>query len=412
MNKICVIGLGYIGIPTAVMFASKDYEVIGVDIRDSVVNSINNKLLPIKEKGLEQLFLSNIFKATTKPIESDIYIICVGTPIDDDNNVNLDAVISASKSISSLIKPNDLIILESTIPPGTTDDIVLPILESEHLKAGEHFYLVHSPERVIPGNLLEELVSNDRVMGGVSKTGAIKAKELYSCFVEGNIYLANAKTAETSKLMENTYRNVNIAFANEVAQVCEKLKINAWKVIELANKHPRVNILNPGPGVGGHCIPVDPWFIVEKTKDQSQLIKLALEKNRDMPQFTAEKIYSILGNNKNFKICLLGCTFKANTDDIRESPTFELEKILNKNNYVTIYDPNIEDYSKIDLYESCKNCDAIILMVDHKQFKDIDIPKLRKVMNKNYILDTKNLLDKKQYISKGFSYYLLGDGSI
>jgi len=412
MSKICVVGLGYIGIPTAVMFSSKGFEVVGVDIRNHVVQSINNNILPIEEKGLDELFENHPFKASITVIPSDIYIICVGTPIDSNNNVDLEAVIQASKSIAPFVKKNDLIILESTVSPGTTNDIVLPILEKNNLKAGVDFNLVHSPERVIPGNLIYELKNNDRIMGGISKDGAIKAKTLYKNFVSGNIYLTNALTAETSKLMENTYRNVNIAFANEVATICEKLKINSWEVIELANKHPRVNILNPGPGVGGHCIPVDPWFIVEKAPLQSQLIKISLEKNRSMPTYTVNKLFNIVQRKTELNICLLGCTFKANTDDIRESPTFEIYNLLKKENNVNLYDPHVKGYHEQSLYKTCENADAIVLLVDHKEFADIDYNKLFNIMTSNIILDCKNFISKEIATAAGFSYHLLGDGSL
>ncbi|MBN2853531.1 MAG: nucleotide sugar dehydrogenase [Clostridia bacterium] len=410
--KICIIGLGYIGIPTATMFASKGYEVIGVDIRENVVKAINSKHLPIEEKGLSELFSNHPFKASLTPEIADVFIICVGTPTDENRKVDLTAVISASRDIAPYIKRNDLVILESTVPPGTTNDIVLPILEKENLKAGVDFNLVHSPERVIPGNMLQELLSNDRIMGGITREGAVRAKELYSSFVKGQIYVTDAKTAETAKLMENTFRTVNIALANEVAMISETLGINAWEVIELANKHPRVNIHSPGPGVGGHCIPVDPWFIVEKAPEESQLIRMSLEKNHSMPAFTVNRIFNILGGEKGFKICLLGATYKANTDDIRESPTFDIVRLLEKENQVTLYDPHVNEYSEKDLYDCCESCDLLVLLVDHQQFKDIDYLKLHKIMKKPQLFDTKNFINRKSVTELGFSYHLLGDGSL
>ncbi len=412
MKKICVVGLGYIGIPTAVMFASKGHEVIGVDIRENVINSLNNLQLPIEEKGLEKLFLKHPFKAKLQPVDADIYIICVGTPTDTHKKVNLTAVKSAASSLIPYIKKGTLVIIESTIPPGTTKDIVLPLVEQSGFKAGKDFYLVHSPERVIPGNMLFELANNDRIMGGISSIGAILSKELYECFVNGQIYTTTATTAETAKLMENTFRNVNIALANEVATICEKLQINAWEVIELANKHPRVNILQPGPGVGGHCIPVDPWFIVEKTPDQATLIKQALEQNEMVPIKLVSKIYDITKSKKGLKICLLGCTYKANTDDIRESPTFVIEAELTKDNQVVLYDPNVSDYANGSLYDACSGCDMVILLVNHQQFLNIDYLKLASVMKSCVIFDCKNFLEKEKAIKNGFDYYLIGDGSI
>ncbi len=412
MKKICVVGLGYIGIPTAVMFASKGHEVIGADIRKNVVNSLNNLVLPIEEKGLDTLFLQHPFTAKLQPVMADVYIICVGTPTDQNKNVDLSAVTSAASSLIPYIEKDTLVIIESTIPPGTTKDIVLPIVEQSGLKAGKDFYLVHSPERVIPGNMLFELANNDRIMGGISETGAIKAKELYECFVKSQIYTTTATTAETAKLMENTFRNVNIALANEVALICEQLQINAWEVIELANKHPRVNILQPGPGVGGHCIPVDPWFIVEKAPKQATLIKQALEQNELVPSKVVSKIYNITNSSKGLKICLLGCTYKANTDDIRESPTFVISDTLSKDNQVILYDPNVSIYSNGSLYDACKGCDVMVLLVNHQQFSNIDYLKLAVTMKNNIILDCKNFLEKEKAIKNGFDYYLIGDGSI
>lgn len=412
MKKICVVGLGYIGIPTAVMFASKGHEVIGVDIRKNVIDSLNDLLLPIEENGLEKLFLKHPFSAKSQPVDADVYIICVGTPTDSQKNVNLSAVKSAASSLIPYIKKGTLVIIESTIPPGTTKDIVLPIVEHSGLKAGKDFYLVHSPERVIPGNMLYELANNDRIMGGISSIGATLSKELYECFVKGQIYTTTATTAETAKLMENTFRNVNIALANEVATICEKLQINAWEVIELANKHPRVNILQPGPGVGGHCIPVDPWFIVEKTPDQATLIKQALEQNEIVPIKLVSKIYDIAKSTSGLKICLLGCTYKANTDDIRESPTFVIEANLAKDNQVILYDPNVSDYSIGSLYDACSGCDMAVLLVNHQQFSNIDYLKLASVMKSSVIFDCKNFLEKEKAIKNGFDYYLIGDGSI
>lgn len=411
MTKICTIGLGYIGIPTSIMFKSKGYDVVGVDIRKNVVESINKNILPIEEKNLAELFTNNNFKALYSPCEANVFIICVGTPINNDNSVNLKAVISASTDIYPYLKKGDMVILESTVPPKTTSDIVLPILEKSGLKAGIDFNLVHSPERVIPGKILYELVNNNRIMGGITNECAIRAKKLYESFVEGEIFMTDSTTAETSKLMENTFRNVNIAFANEVSRVCEDLKINAWDVIELANKHPRVNILEPGPGTGGHCIPLDPWFLVEKSPNESKLIKMSLELNREMPQFCVEKIYKILGKSKGNKICLLGVTYKADTDDVRESPIWEIEKILKENNQVTIYDPNVLEYKSPSLCEKARDCDLVVLCVNHTAFRSIDLNELGSVMKSKAILDTRKFFNKDTIISKGFNYYLLGDGT-
>ncbi|EPZ62352.1 UDP-N-acetyl-D-mannosamine dehydrogenase [[Clostridium] sordellii ATCC 9714] len=279
----------------------------------------------------------------------------------------------ACESILPYIKKGDIVILESTSPIGTIEDLVKPILETSKLKIGEDIFLGYCPERVIPGNILKELKENDRLIGAINQISGEKIKNLYSSFVEGNIYLMDTKTAEICKLMENTYRDVNIALANELAIICDDLNINVWEVINFCNKHPRVNIHNPGPGVGGHCLAVDPWFIVEKSPQKSNLIKLSREINDYMPLYLFKKIEQILANIKQNKIVtILGMTYKADIDDIRESPIITLIDILAKNGYeVRVCDPKVDIYENLyeDLIKACENSELVLLAVNHKELK-------------------------------------------
>jgi len=267
MNKVCVLGLGYIGLPTAAVLATHGFSVVGVDANAVVVDTVNNGGIHIKEPGLNTIVQAAINSGNlvvrTKLERANAFIIAVPTPLES-RRADLKYVKSATESIVPYLERNNLVILESTVPPKTTEELLVPILEQSRLKAGEDFYLAHCPERVLPGNILKEIIENDRIIGGINPESAAKAKALYSRFVSGAIYLTDATTAELVKVMENTYRDVNIALVNELSRICTKLGINVWEVIELANKHPRVNLLRPGPGVGGHCLAVDPWFVVEK----------------------------------------------------------------------------------------------------------------------------------------------------
>ena len=269
--KIAVIGLGYIGLPTAAMFARAGLDVIGYDINKEVVEALNKGKILISEPGLGELVKEVVENKKLRGVscleESDAFIICVPTPINEDKTANLDYVKDAARSISKFLRKGNAVVLESTSPPGTVEDLVVPILAESGLAIGEEVYVAYTPERVLPGKIIQEIVQNERVVGGINEKSAHVVRDIYSAFVKGNIYTTDSKTAELCKLMENTYRDVNIALANELAIFCEEMGINAWKVVELANKHPRVNIHLPGPGVGVHCLAVDPWFIVEKQKE-------------------------------------------------------------------------------------------------------------------------------------------------
>ena len=298
MKKICVIGLGYIGLPTASMLTTHGFEVLGVDINSEVVKIINSGGIHIEEPGLHTLVQAAIksgkLKASTNPESADIFIIAVPTPFTKEKKADLSYIKSAAKSIAPLICKDNLVILESTSPPGTCKDILEPIFKSFNLKVSSNYYLAHCPERVLPGYTLKELIQNDRIIGGIDKQSAEKVAQFYKVFIEGNIYLTDSTTAEMVKLMENAYRDVNIALASELAKICEKLGISAWEVIRLANLHPWVNLHAPGPGVGGHCIAVDPWFIIEKYPADTEIITLSRKINDSMPEYVVARIRKII----------------------------------------------------------------------------------------------------------------------
>ncbi|AEF97188.1 nucleotide sugar dehydrogenase [Methanotorris igneus] len=413
-KKICVVGLGYIGLPTASMLANHGYKVVGVDIDENKVNAIKNGTLQIEEPGLMTLVKGAINSGNlivkTEPEEADIFIICVPTPAVENNGTkkcDLSYVWSAARSIKPYLKKGNLVIIESTIPPNTTNKL--------HEFFGEGIYVAHCPERVLPGRILIELVENDRIIGGVDKKSAELAKEIYQSFVDGNIYLTDATTAEMVKLMENTFRDVNIALANEFAKVCEEIGVNVWEAIELANKHPRVNILKPGPGVGGHCISIDPWFIVEKSKN-AKLIKTARELNDKMPEYVCNLILREVEGIENPKIAILGVTYKGNVDDTRESPAKKIVAMLiSKNFTVKCYDPHAKvfDYELCDLRSCIENADCIVVLADHNEFKDFNEEEIKNIgskMRTKKIIDTKNILNHELWEKCGFDVVLLGDG--
>ena len=414
-KKICIVGLGYIGLPTATMFSCYGHKVIGVDVNEKVVNNINNGKIIIEEPNLEELVEDVVKKgnliASISPKESDVFIISVPTPIKDDKTSDMSYVISATKSIVKYLKEGNIVVLESTSPVGTTEEVVKPIIEESGLKVGKDIMLGYCPERVIPGKIIYELKSNDRVIGGIDKKSAEEIRKIYKTIVDGNIYLTDCKTAELCKLMENTYRDVNIALSNELLLICDKLNINVWEVIEYSNKHPRVNLHTPGPGVGGHCLAVDPWFIIEKEPELSNIIKSSRLLNDSMPEYVYNKINKILQKDKSKKITILGITYKANTDDMRESPIIKLIDKLLKNNYnVKVFDPYIKDFqiNCQSILEACKDSDLLILGVNHDYFKNLPLDEIKTTMKGNLILDTRNFLDKKEVEKSGFIYKLLG----
>lgn len=415
IKNICVIGLGYIGLPTAVLFSLYGHNVVGVDINRETVDKLNNGKIITKEPNLDNLVNYAVNQgnlvASNTPRESDVFIISVPTPIKEDKSADMKYVISAVESILKYLKKGNVIILESTSPVGTTEEIIKPMIEEYGFQVGSDILLGYCPERVIPGNIIYELKNNDRIIGGVNEKSAKEIEKIYKTVVNGNIYLTDCKTAEMCKLMENIYRDVNIALANEFLLICDKLDINVWNAINYSNKHPRVNIHTPGPGVGGHCLAVDPWFIVDKEPDYSKLIKSARNINDYMPIYMYELIEKILGPNTNKQITILGIAYKSNIDDIRESPIIKLIDKLLKNNYsIKVFDPFVKDFylNKKDILSACNGSDILILGVNHDYFKYLPLDAIKKEMKGNIILDTRNCLDEKEVIEAGFVYKLLG----
>ncbi len=391
MKTCCVIGLGYIGLPTAAVLAKNGFKVIGVDINKDIVKKINNAEIHINETGLSELVKEVVnqgsLEARETPTNADIFIITVPTPLRDNNNnipcPDISYVKQAVSSIIELINEGNLIILESTSPVGTTDEIAELIISKTNLSL-DKFHIAYCPERVIPGKTLEELISNSRIVGGVNISSALEAKKLYESFCKGEIYITNSKTAEITKLSENTYRDINIAFANELSIISESLNIDVGEIIELANKHPRVNILQPGCGVGGHCIAVDPWFIASQSPNESDLIQTARKVNLNKPKWIIEKIKEKIDfyqtkQNRVLNIGCFGLAYKPDTEDIRESPALEIVKDLIKSGYkVLTTEPNLDNHLDIELFETeevLNKSDIYIFLVSHHEFKNLEINK-------------------------------------
>lgn len=416
-----MLGLGYIGLPTASTFATYGLKVIGVDTNPKIVYGLNNGELHLFEPGLRTLvqaaLQSNNLVVREQPAPADAFIIAVPTPFKEDKKADLDAVIAAAESIVPHLQAGNLIILESTSPPRTTQDILAPILEKSGGKAGRDFHLAYSPERVLPGHILRELIENARVIGGINAASAQAGKDLYSTFVRGDIILTDATTAEMVKLMENTYRDINIAAANEFARLADQFQVDIWEAISLANRHPRVNILNPGPGVGGHCISVDPWFLVEAAPDTAQLIRTARQVNDSQPRYTLNFIRRCLGDLKGKKITVLGLSYKPDVDDLRESPAVGTAYLLKDAGAdVTVFEPYRKDFSMDGIHvagsleEAIQNADTLLLLVGHSQFKQFDPRTLREITTARVAVDAVHGWDRDAWLAAGFKFHRLGDG--
>lgn len=379
-KTIVVIGTGYVGLPAALLLARAGHTVVGVDINENIVRAINDGLLHIKEEELQAIMdepqVRANLRAQTTPAEADVFLIAVPTPVDPRKKVaEMKYVREATESILPYLKPGNLVILESTVPPLTCRDFMTPILERCGLKVGENLFLAHCPERILPGDVFYEIVHNDRIIGAADGKSRQMAVELYASFVKGKLYQTNDVTAELCKLMENTYRDVNIALANEFAAVAEGLGIDPLEAIELANKHPRVNILRPGIGVGGHCIPLDPWFIKEVDPQNSRLIFTSRLINDEMPHKVADKIRKAVRDLADPKIVAIGASYKANTEDTRESPAIEIVNLLRADGYhVAHYDPVAgASYSYPDgasLAEVCAGGDLLAILIPHNVVMD------------------------------------------
>ena len=420
-KKICVLGLGYIGLPTASTFATHGVQVVGVDINQQVVEVLRNGEIHIHEPGLRTLvqaaFHSENLRVSDKPEPADAFIIAVPTPITSDKQADLQYVVAATESIVPHLQAGNLVMLESTSPPRTTVDLLAPILERSGLKAGEDFFLAYSPERVLPGKILQELIENARVIGGINKVSAEAGRDLYSLFVRGEILLEDATTAEMVKLMENTYRDTNIALANEFSRLGLHYGVDIWRAIEIANLHPRVNILKPGPGVGGHCVSVDPWFLVEGAPELTPLIRQAREVNDAQPEHVIALVEEILGDLKGRRVTALGLSYKPDVDDLRESPAIEIvQSLVGKGAEVLFYEPfalgtEIEGAREaLSLEEAFKDSEGIVLLVDHKLFHDLDPNWVAGFIKAKVAVDACGAWDRQVWREAGFKIGVLGVG--
>lgn len=409
-ETVSVIGLGYIGLPTAAMFASRKLKVIGVDLNQYAVDTINSGNIHIVEPDLDMLVSAAVtagyLRATTVAESADAFLIAVPTPFKDNYQPDLSYIEAATKAIAPVLKKGDLIVLESTSPVSATEKMaewVAQVRPDLNIPTNENhsgdIFIAHCPERVLPGQVVRELVENDRVIGGINKESSQKAVELYKTFVKGECIVTNARTAEMAKLTENSYRDVNIAFANELSIICDELAIDVWELIALANRHPRVDILQPGPGVGGHCIAVDPWFIVSKTPEVAKLIRQARETNDRKPTWVIDQVekqvtrYLLEHPDKKREevtVACFGLAFKPDIDDLRESPALQITRDLNTNIgcKVVAVEPNVdsvdEAFSLINLDTAFSQADIYVLLVDHFQFK-------RFKPSADYIVDTKGI---------------------
>lgn len=402
---LVVIGLGYIGLPTASIFATRGQKVLGVDIKQEVVDTINQGNIHIVEPELDVLVRSAVqsgfLRADISPASADVFIIAVPTPFrigsNSERHPDLAYVESAARRIAPVVGHGDLVILESTSPVGTTERVRNWITDERSLRSlpPVSALYAHCPERILPGQMLKELVTNDRICGGLSVEAAQKAREFYRCICTGKILITDAATAEMVKLTENACRDVNIAFANELSMICDKLKLDPWEVIRLANHHPRVKILQPGPGVGGHCIAVDPWFIVDSAPEESRLIRAAREVNDAKPCFILNKIREAAQIKNSRKIACLGLSFKADVDDLRESPSVEICHVLATEGYeLHVVEPHIRSLPKslqlpgvilTDATAAIETCAVVVLLVNHRQFTAIPRPQDKE----RFVIDTR-----------------------
>ncbi|EGT0681637.1 nucleotide sugar dehydrogenase [Clostridium perfringens] len=408
MKKLNVIGLGYIGLPTALMFAANGLDVVGTDLNDKLVNTLNSGNLTFEEAGLEKIFkkaLNNGVEFKNEYEKTNRYIITVPTPyIKESKKIDAKYVEAATRQVLEVCEPNTILVIESTVSPVTIDKFVRPIIEEKGFKIGEDIHLVHAPERIIPGNMVYELENNSRTIGSDSREVGEEVKSWYKSFCKGDIVVTDIKVAEMSKVVENTFRDINIAFANELTKMCNREGMDVYELIRIANKHPRVNILQPGPGVGGHCISVDPWFLVGDYPDIVNVVLGARQVNDAMPQYVFDKLHKIMKENniKDYsKVGLYGLTYKENVDDMRESPTLQLLDIFNRYNIdnIKIYDPFIKEKKfcgqVMNLDEFLSGIEIILVLVGHDEIKNNQI-----ILSNKIIYDTRNIIHNGKKIYK------------
>ena len=393
---VCVLGLGYIGLPTASLLGTRGRRVYGVDISARVVDTINRGEIHIVEPDLDVLVRGAVsagrLTASQEPVEADVYVIAVPTPCSVDKVPDTSMVEAATRALLPLLRPGNLVLLESTCPVGTTDELVATILAETGYAPGEDFHVAYCPERVLPGRILTELVENDRIVGGVTPASTEVAVAFYEGFVRGEVVPTDARTAEMVKLTENSFRDVNIAFANELSMMCAKLGVSVWELIRLANRHPRVSILQPGPGVGGHCIAVDPWFLVHGAPEEANLIRQARAVNDAKPDWVLQRVVTRARRMRDPVIACLGLAFKADVDDLRESPAVDIVRRLVEANVgeVIVCEPNIEEHDEftlVDQAEALRRADLVVVLVDHRPFKRIP----REALHETVLIDTKGV---------------------
>ena len=390
--KICVVGLGYIGLPTAALLANKGYDVHGVDVVQTTVDTINRGEIHIVEPELDTFVQAAVksekLKANTKPVKADVFIIAVPTPFHEGFVPNIDYVVSATEAIAPYVVEGNIVILESTSPVGTTDKVE-EVLKEKGVDTSK-LYIAHCPERVLPGQIMRELVENDRIVGGTTPQATEKTVEFYKTFVDGEVLSTDAKTAEMAKLTENSFRDTNIAFANELSILCDKFGIDVWELISLTNRHPRVNVLNPGAGVGGHCIAVDPWFIVHAGGEDAKMIRTAREVNTYKTEWAIEKVKNAAltfenEHKRKARVACMGLAFKPNIDDLRESPALYItRKLIADDLDVLAVEPNIESFSEFDVvnYEDAvSQADVVVFLVGHSEFTNLEIAKNKTVID-------------------------------
>jgi UDP-N-acetyl-D-mannosaminuronic acid dehydrogenase len=420
-NSICVIGLGYIGLPTASTFATSGIRVMGIDINEQIVAGLQNGQLHLYEPGLRTLVQAALRSGNLtihhEPMPADAFIIAVPTPFKENKKADMSFVEADTHSILPHLQKGNLVVLESTSPPRTTVDLVAPILEQKRLKAGTDFSLAYSPERVLPGQILRELIENTRIIGGINRESAEAGRDLYATFVRGEILLTDATTAEMVKLMENTSRDVNIALANEFSHLAEFYGVDVWEAIQLANRHPRVKILNPGPGVGGHCISVDPWFLVEAAPKITPLIRTAREVNDSQPSHVVELCRQYLGDLKGRHITALGLAYKADVDDLRESPAIHVCEILHQAGAkVTAYEPFKNGFRHQSmqiagsLTHAVKESEALLLLTAHEEFRTLVPAEVAKLTKARIAIDCTGAWEREKWESTGFRYFRIGVG--
>lgn len=394
-KEICIMGLGYIGLPTASIMATHGFNVYGVDVNQKAVDTINKGEVHIYEPDLDVMVKAAVksgsLRASTTPSEADAFVLAVPTPFKGDHEPDLTYVEAATRAIAPLVRNGNLVILESTSPVETTEKVcqwlreenpslTVPQRNEDFAEGTEQVYVAHCPERVLPGHIMRELLENDRVIGGINTASAEKTRELYSTFVSGELLITDSRTAEMCKLTENASRDVSIAFANELSLICDELDIDVWKLISLANRHPRVNILNPGPGVGGHCIAVDPWFIVNRTPEQAKLIHSSRLVNESKPQWVLDRVLKEIGDRPSLKVACFGLAFKPDIDDLRESPALHITQQLAQTGKVEVLavEPHIDELPKklaglnVNLcteQEAIAAADIVLILVAHSAFK-------------------------------------------